>query len=267
MLMSFIGTAFKLKAGAIEEEAAELGIKPAALHMFLDVESRGCGFQPNGRPIILFEAHVFGKLTKHVYDQSHPNISAPSWDRSLYGAGGDHQFDRLDQAVELDRKAALMSASWGLGQVLGTNFAMVGYDTVEDFVAAMMRSERDQIDAMTEYLKAAGLLRYLMNSPPNYRELARGYNGPGQVDHYASLLRTAYEKWANHAEVIAATPPTPKPATPVPLMPRRAVRPTPPVLSRATHPPDWHDNDNSAEALNKRELDRLNRIGAEVYAR
>jgi hypothetical protein len=275
MPMSFTGTAFKLQPGAIEEEAASLGIKAAALHMVLDVESRGRGFLPNGRPIILFEAHVFSRMTKHRYDESRPDISSASWNRELYGAGGNHQFDRLDRACELDREAALQSASWGLGQVMGFNYKMVGFDSVEHFVSAMMESERRQLDAMTEYLRAAGLLRYLMNSPPNYREFARGYNGSGQIAYYAERLREAYEKWVNHIAVMVAVPPpaplpAPMPVPPPPLVapkppkPPKPTRPELPLVARATKPVDWYDSDAYAEKLNAEELDRLDRVGAEV---
>lgn len=271
MPMSFIGTAFKLQPGAIEEEAASLGIKAPALHMFLDVESRGRGFQPNGRPIILFEAHIFSRLTKHIFDGSHPDISSAAWNRALYGAGGDHQFDRLDRAVELNREAALQSASWGLGQVLGMNYKMVGFADVEAFVTAMLASERLQLDAMTDFLKAASLIQYLKYEPPYFRELARGYNGSGQVDYYAERLRESYEKWVRHVETVAAAPapvapaPTSQPARPAP--PPKPTRPALPVISRATHPADWHDSDAYAEQLNAAELERINRIGAEVQAK
>ncbi|MBV8493001.1 MAG: DUF3380 domain-containing protein, partial [Alphaproteobacteria bacterium] len=89
-----------------------------------DVESAGSGFLPDTRPKLLFEAHVFGKLTRHCWDDAHPNISAPSWDRALYGPPGAHQYDRLEEALALDATAALEAASWGLFQILGSNFAL-----------------------------------------------------------------------------------------------------------------------------------------------
>ncbi len=218
MALSFVGAARRLAPGDIEAEAAALGCNPAALHMFVEVEARGSGFQPNDRPVILFEAHIFGRRTGHVYDAKWPSISAPAWDRSLYGAGGDHQYDRLEAAIALNREAALRSASWGLGQVLGDNFAMVGFPDVEAFVAAMMESERAQLGAMTGYLKAANLVRMLRSDPPDYAGLAAGYNGSGQVGFYAGKLAAAYEKWhAAGEENIPASPPP----------------------GRATHPADW----------------------------
>ena len=109
-------------------------MQPAAIWAVCDIESAGGGFLPDTRPKILLEAHIFGGLTQHRWDATHPNVSSPSWDRSLYGAAGAHQYDRLAEAIALDRAAALESASWGMFQILGTNHAACGFPGVEDYV-------------------------------------------------------------------------------------------------------------------------------------
>jgi hypothetical protein len=46
--------------------------------------------------------------------------------------------------MQLDEEAALRSTSWGLGQTMGFNAGMVGYDSIDamiaDFVVARTRS-------------------------------------------------------------------------------------------------------------------------------
>ena len=129
--MEFAGAATPLAAGDVVALAVRLRCEPAAVWAVCDVESAGGGFLPDKRPKILYEAHIFGRLTRHRWDATHPNVSAPSWNRALYGAPGAHQYDRLDEAIGLDRAAALQSASWGMFQIVGMNFAVCGFKTVE----------------------------------------------------------------------------------------------------------------------------------------
>ena len=51
-----------------------------------------------------------------------------------------------------DRTAALQSCSWGIGQIMGENFALAGFADVEQMVAAMSASEDQQLVAMANFL-------------------------------------------------------------------------------------------------------------------
>ncbi len=188
--MNFVGTATPLEDKDIAEVAAVLGCDTAAVQAVCDVEAAGAGFLDDGRPKILFEAHVFGRLTDHQFDDEHPNISAPAWDRSLYGAPGAHQYDRLAEAMALDETAALKAASWGMFQVMGMNFKACGFEDVQNFVAAMVESERKQLDAFAAFCQSTSAANSLRTH--NWTAFARTYNGPGQVDAYATKLREAY---------------------------------------------------------------------------
>jgi hypothetical protein len=194
--VEFAGAAIRLAPGDIDAEAADLGCTPAVIRAVCDVEAGGSGFLPDARPKILFEAHLFGRLTGHRWDASWPNISAPAWDRSLYGAGGAHQYSRLQLALALDRGAALQSASWGMFQVLGTNHAACGYPDVESFVAAMVEGERGHLDAFTKFCISNHLDDELRALPPQFAAFARGYNGPGYATNaYDTKLAGAWRKW------------------------------------------------------------------------
>lgn len=209
-MIEFSGSAVRLSPGDIDAEAADLGCNPAVIRAVCDVEAAGSGFLPDGRPKILYEAHVFGRLTKHRWDHSHPNISAPSWDRSLYGAGGAHQYARLGQAIGLDRRAALQSASWGMFQVLGLNYSSCGYPDAESFVSAMVTCERAHLDAFTKFCLANQLEDELRAVPPNFESFTSVYNGTGQVAVYSTKLRAAWRKWL--ANPVANDNPAPRTA-------------------------------------------------------
>ena len=116
----------------------------------ISVETAGCGFLPDRRPKILFERHIFSRLTCGRYDATAPDVSQPT--AGGYGAPGANQYDRLAVAQQLDAAAALQSASWGLGQVMGENFAAAGFADVAGMVAAMVTSEDSQLLAVAAFV-------------------------------------------------------------------------------------------------------------------
>ena len=183
--------------------ARKLGVEPAALHAVADVESSGAGFLPDGRPKILFEAHIFHRLTGGKFDGKRDRhgvlLSVPVWNRALYGAAGAHQYERHDDAAKLDADAADKSCSWGTFQVMGMNSSACGFNSVNDFVAAMESGAAAHLDALCEFLKATHLVTDLERG--EWSSFARGYNGPGQVSVYAARLASAY---ARHAPQMAA---------------------------------------------------------------
>jgi len=89
--------------------------------------------------------------------------------------GGAKEYDRLAQAIALDRHAALNSASWGIGQVMGFNSAAAGFPTVEAMVEAMVQSEDQQLEGMAKFVRSKGLHTPLASH--NWAEFAKGYNG------------------------------------------------------------------------------------------
>lgn len=189
--MDFVGAATPFAAADIVAAAAALQCEPAAIWAVCDVESAGGGFLPDRRPKILFEGHIFGGLTQHRWDATHPEVSAPAWNRSLYGAPGAHQYDRLSEAIGLDRPAALQSASWGMFQILGMNFSECGFPGVEDFVAAMCAGEGAQLAAFAAFCRNGGLDRFLRAR--DWTRFALGYNGPGEAaNDYEDKLSAAY---------------------------------------------------------------------------
>lgn len=169
-----------LPASAIGTAGALHRFHPAVLPAILEVECEGEGFLPDGRPKILFEAHWFDRLTDGRFRQSHPTLSAPSWDRELYW-GGAAEYVRLEAAMALAGEAALQSCSWGLPQILGVNHRAAGFHTVEAMVDAFCDSPVAHLNALTTFLQSRDLdaaARAL-----RWEAFARGYNGPGFRQH------------------------------------------------------------------------------------
>lgn len=185
----FKGAALPLAGGDVEAVAAYLGVEIAALRAVLLVEARGGGFLRDGRPVILFERHVFHRETGGRFSADYPDISNRR--AGGYGKGGANQYSRLEKAIVLDRAAALRSSSWGLGQVMGFNHVSAGYERVEEFVAAMMHSEGAQLLAMASLIVTNGLQGALRAR--RWSRFAKGYNGPAFTkNRYHIKLRDAY---------------------------------------------------------------------------
>jgi len=193
MSLEFSGTAQPLDVEGMSEVYGRLGVGVVEVWAVLTVETRGCGFLPDRRPFILFERHIFSRETGGGFDAVHPDISNPV--PGGYGAGGANQYERLGRAMELDRPAALRSTSWGIGQVMGFNAGICGFRDVEEMVAAVSLSEKDQLIAMAGEIVHNRIDSALRNH--DWAKFARIYNGPDyRKNSYDIRLSAAYSKYA-----------------------------------------------------------------------
>lgn len=189
--MRFIGPAEPLTRAGFRAVMGALDVAAPELLAVLAVESRGCGFLPDRRPKILFERHCFHKLTKGRFSATHPDISQPTPGGYLGGAG---EYERLERALALDHDAALQSASWGAGQVMGFCHAELGYASVDALVTAMMSGEDGQLDAVGRYLQHKGLAAALREH--QWATVARCYNGPAYAKNkYDQRLAGAHQQY------------------------------------------------------------------------
>lgn len=187
----FKGKGTPLSASGLAQAAQTLGVELPALWAVMSVETRGCGFLADRRPLILFERHWFRRLTGGKFDATAPDLSNAL--AGGYGASGAHQYERLERAIALDRKAALESTSWGLGQVMGFNARNVKFADVEAMVQAMCDSEDAQFQGMVGFVQNNGLAKYLRSG--DWSRFAKFYNGPDfQKNQYDIRLARAHAR-------------------------------------------------------------------------
>ena len=188
----FQGTAWALSSDGLAGVASSLGVYAPEIWSVLAVETSGCGYLPDRRPQILFERHVFHRVTNGQYHDG--QISDPS--QGGYGPRGAYQYDRLAIAITKDRIAALQSASWGIGQILGENYALAGFQNVQDMVAAMSQSEDQQVVAMGSFLVSTKLGASLQAH--DWTRFARGYNGRNYaINRYDIRLNAEFQKYSS----------------------------------------------------------------------
>jgi hypothetical protein len=179
------------------EVSLSLGVEPAVLRAITQLESGGSGFV-DGRPRILFERHYFHQLTNGQFSASNPEISSPA--PGGYGPPGEHQYERLIQAMALDCGAALAATNWGLFQILGMFATKAGFECVDEFVAAQMDSERGQLDAGATLIKANPVMTEALRQK-NWARFAALWRGPGSRDQYRTRLANFYAEASQHEQI------------------------------------------------------------------
>ncbi|CAB3801366.1 MULTISPECIES: N-acetylmuramidase domain-containing protein [Paraburkholderia] len=145
----FVGKGSPLTQNGFDTVLSALDVDASSLWALVTVETRGFGFLADRRPKILFERHVFHNRTGGRFSASNPDISS-----STPGgySGGAAEYDRLARAMQLDRQAALESASWGLPQLMGFNASKLGYTNVDGMVQAFVVDEDAQLDGARRFI-------------------------------------------------------------------------------------------------------------------
>ena len=179
-----------------------LGCEPAALKAVQQVETGGSGgfFSP-GRPAILFEGHIFWTQLKkrgsnpEDYVKGNENILYPKWEKGHY-KGGIGEYDRLEQARKINREAADASASWGMFQIMGFNYAACGEESIESFVRSMCESEFKQLLLTANFIKKNSQMLQALQAR-DWAVFAKCYNGPAYAQNrYDVKLEAAYQKYS-----------------------------------------------------------------------
>ncbi|EKA88995.1 N-acetylmuramidase family protein [Bacteroides fragilis] len=177
-----------------------LGVEVAVVKAIQAVETGGRGgFVAPGRPVILFEGHIFWHELKKQgfnperYVAGNENILYLKWEKGHY-YGGMKEYERLEKAREIHKEAADASTSWGMFQVMGFNYAMCGYGSVEEMVKDMCVGEDKQLEAFARFVKLARLQSCLEQK--DWAGFTRRYNGPGYAQNqYDKKLEGAYRKF------------------------------------------------------------------------
>lgn len=176
-----------------------LGIEPAAIRAFADVESASSGFLEDGRPRILFEGHIFWKqlqargIDPSQYVKGNEDILYQSWTKKYY-KNGTGEWSRLERARLINADGANASASWGAFQVMGFNYALCGYPSIEEFV----KSAHDvygQMNIFIGFIQANPKIVIAL-ARKDWKTVAKLYNGAGYAaNQYDVKLEKAYNKY------------------------------------------------------------------------
>ena len=189
----FRGAARRLEDIDIPRIGHRIGVGEDEIHAVIDVETgNGRGFDDRGRPKMLFEPHIFYReVPRALRDKAiAAGLAYPAWRQSY----PRDSYPRLVEAMAIDETAALRSASWGLGQVMGFNHKMAGFDTVQQMVRAFLEDEDRHLEAMVAFIISVGLDDEIRRH--DWSGFARGYNGAGyRKNQYHLKLASRFAWW------------------------------------------------------------------------
>lgn len=180
--------------------AAELKVEAAALAAVADIESgltTHAMIEGRAEPLIRFEGHYFDRrLTGAAQAQARrQGLASPQAGAVKNPASQAARWRLLASAAAIDRKAAYESTSWGMGQVMGSHWAWLGYASVDALVAQARAGALGQLRLMARYIDKAGLADALRKR--DWAAFAHGYNGPGFArNNYDGKLARAYARHA-----------------------------------------------------------------------
>jgi hypothetical protein len=204
MAMEYGGSETRLRSGEMSAVAKEFGLSEAHARTVVEVETSGKGYDSLGEVAFLFEPHKFyanvkgdkPKLQKAIQQ----GLAYPSWKGpGSYPKTPALRWQQFQKAAQMYETAAIKSTSWGLGQIMGSEFAECGYDSPQEMLTAFYKSEAEQLRAMFRLIKARKLDRELKNFPQEQacRNFARRYNGAlYEKNKYHTKLADAYRRWS-----------------------------------------------------------------------
>lgn len=202
----WVGRAKKLDDIDIPAIGSRIDVGEDPLHAVMDVEARNSGFDSANRVVMLREPHIFYRelaskptLQKEAVRQG---LAYPTWGEKTYPRDS---YPSFIASLEIDERAAYRSCSWGLGQIMGFNSSLAGFDSPQAMVAAFAADEENQLLGMVNFIQTAGLddeLRDLQAATSDPLRLdasarfARGYNGPGYArNNYHKKILERYNWW------------------------------------------------------------------------
>jgi hypothetical protein len=158
----------------MERLAGELGCTTRQLAAVAAVESSGGGFDKLGRPKILFERHLFHRLTDGRWSPS-------TFSQQTGGGYAENSWTKLADACGKDPEAAFGACSWGKFQVLGLHALKLGFASSYAMALSTVESEAAHYQLLAMYVRTFGLadeLRAISAEPDDCKAFAEGYNGP-----------------------------------------------------------------------------------------
>lgn len=110
----FRGRAEQIDDLDIPRIGSVIGVGEDEVHALMEVEAGSSGFDPHGRPKMLFEPHVFYRNLSGAERQSAVDAGL-AYHKWISGQYPSDSYPRLIQAYAINPEAALKSCSWGRG--------------------------------------------------------------------------------------------------------------------------------------------------------
>ena len=187
---------------SVGQMAELLRVDERLLDAIIKVESGGQAFV-DGRLILRFEPHIFARQCSkisndHLQQAQHWFKGTDSWRPAGHKmlvvgqlkpvhANQGSEWEAYRMASQIDEEAAALSCSTGKYQIVGFNFARLGYDNAKQMMDSFAIAEVNQDWGFVSFVLSDGRLLNAMRTK-DLRTFVSIYNGPANVDYYMSLL-------------------------------------------------------------------------------
>jgi hypothetical protein len=173
------------------------------LQALTNIESGANGFQ-NGRLLIRVEAHLLLSAAPELSQFFSYNPNNRFFDHFFNGQKYHGNQDKEWQAFDFARRkhalATYNSTSYGKFQILGSNYASLGFNSAEDMFNYLSANEDNHYTVFFRYLENFNLLQPIQNK--DFVAITSIYNGPGNVAHYSKLLEQEYNRIKPKGDII-----------------------------------------------------------------
>lgn len=194
--------------GLLSALSSQIQIDPGVAIAVFAIESGGRGFGTDGRMLIRFENHIFheywGKNNQAKYNQYFRFDNNQKWTGHQFrkGSGGwqdvhvrqqSREWEAFELANQLSSTAAKLSISMGAPQIMGFNYSLVGFSSVQEMFDTFSKGDREQILAFFQFVKGKDNRKIDALQKKDYATFAKFYNGTGQAQKYGGLIQDVYE--------------------------------------------------------------------------
>ncbi|HPE49162.1 MAG TPA: N-acetylmuramidase domain-containing protein [Hyphomonas sp.] len=149
--------------------AAALMVEPALLLGVAKKESRGAGFDANGRLTILYEPHVAYRNSARAatFAKQAPDLFYRRWidpakvpksEWHPYRTSPDERWQLLARAADIDFMAALAGTSFGAFQQLGEGAKQLGFRDPLHLMEHLYEGEQAHLEVFLRYLRVFNLV-------------------------------------------------------------------------------------------------------------
>lgn len=183
----------------LNELATRDKIELAALVAVIEVESGGQIFAADmeaSMPVIRWEGHYFYKLLKgKERDEAvRRGLASPKAGAIKNPSAQRERYENiLAPAARINSNAAYSSISIGVGQVMGSHYSSLGFDSARGMFDYATRGLAAQADIMLRFIRTNRLIDELQRH--DWSAFARAYNGPNYAKYgYHTKIADAYAR-------------------------------------------------------------------------
>jgi len=179
-----------------KEISDDLMVDPNLLRAFVKVEAGGRNFDDTRRVILRWETHIFKRYTGITINvHGGRSIQDNEWEAFIRAS------EKLQGGKYNDK--AIMSSSWGIGQIMGFHYKRLKFDAPEQLRDFISESKENGLRAIGKFISTSKALLKACRER-NYHLIASYYNGKKYKKYAVNGIDYAMKIEKEYMRLIAA---------------------------------------------------------------